>query len=566
MKRLTVVLIATAVFVNARPVRFAVIGDRTGDAQTGIYEQIVAQVAQWQPELVLTVGDQIEGPVDDSGEIARRWQEYQTVVAGLPAPLRLVAGNNDIGNPVMRRLYEQRWGRPWYSFEHRGVRFIVLDNAEADSSAAMGAAQLAWLAAVLDSFRAARWTVVLMHRPFWAEGVLRGRPDTLHALFRRYGVDAVFTGHYHEYFAGTIDGIRYTSVGSSGGRAEPGPTGMGFHWLQVAVDRRGITITPVTLDGIRRKWQEVSLAEKLALDRARAEGLRFAGPLDISEGEAGTAVVPLILTNFGFGPVSDSLGWEVPDGWSVTAPGRLEFADGDGAVVDVVLARSEELIFPVPVAKARVAYAPGKGVAVSAPLRVRRTARAVRCRPDIDGQLREKLWRDPATRLFRSNGKPTPAESTAFLFAWEDDNLYLAAFCRESRPESLRVAATGQDGPVYGDDCVGWFLQPDPLTHRVYQFYVNPAGAVFDQAIAISEDGIVSADRAWHAECELKTAQGKDWWSVEVRLPVAQFGVKTGAGQAWGVNFRRKQPRLGTADWHLPVSYDPDTFGRLLME
>ncbi len=567
MKRVVVFLVAVAAIVGAKPIRFAVIGDRTGDAQDSVYERIVARVAQAKPEFVLTVGDQIEGPVTDSAELAARWEEYRAIVAGLGAPLHLVAGNNDITNPMMRSAYERLWGRAYYSFEHKGIRVFVLDNSQANTVAEMGGAQLAWFASALDSFRSARWTIVLMHKPFWEQLVLRGKPDTLHALYKRFGVDAVFTGHYHQYFAGTIDGIKYTSVGSSGGNASPSPTGLGFHWMQVVVDRRGITIAPVREDGTTRKWQDVSLTEKLSLDRVEALGLRFSEPLEIVEGQAGTTVLPLVVSNFGNPPLKDSFGWEVPDGWQVSTAGRPEFADGgDAALVDVVVTRGADAFYPVPVVSATLPYAPGKGVRVSQPLRVARTVSAPHGRPDIDGELREKLWWKPATRLFRPNGKPTRAESTAFYFAWDDSSVYLAAWCRESRPESLRLDAAERDGAVYNDDCVGWFLRPDFSNRNVYQVYVNAAGTVFDQSINTTEDAGTESDPSWNGEYEVKAARGADWWSVEMRVPVAQFGAKAGPGRAWGANFRRKQQRLGTADWQVPISYDPDTFGRLLME
>jgi hypothetical protein len=284
------------------------------------------------------------------------------------------------------------------------------------------------------------------------------------------------------------------------------------------------------------------------------------------EGPAGTAVLPLHVENFGLAPVSDSLGWEVPDGWQVSTAGRPDFAGGDAAVVDVVVTRGADVFYPAPVVSAKLAYAPGKGVRVSQPLRVSRTVAAPCGRPDIDGELREKLWWKPATQLFDWSGKPTEAESTAFYFAWDDSSVYLAAWCRETKPESLRLGAAERDGAVYNDDCVGWFLRPDFGSRRVYQVYVNAAGTVFDQSIVTTDDAGTTSDPAWNGEYEVKTTRGKDWWSVEMRMPVAQFGAKTEPGRSWGVNFRRKQQRLGTADWQVPISYDADTYGRIVME
>jgi 3',5'-cyclic AMP phosphodiesterase CpdA len=561
-------LVLAAAALAAKPTRFAILGDRTGEAQDSVYERIVAQVTQARPEFVITVGDQIEGPVTDAAELAAEWEAYSSIVAGLGAPLHLVAGNNDIANPMMRAEYERLWGRPYYTFRYKDIRVLVLDNAQANTVAQMGDEQLAWLAATLDSTSEARWTMVFMHKPFWEQGVMRGKPDTLHALFKRYGVDAVFTGHYHEYFAGTIDGIKYTSVGSSGGAADPGPTGIGFHWVAVAVDnRKGITITPTREDGSTRQWQDVSLDEKLAIDRVTTTGLRFGDPLEVAEGQAATTAMQLWLNNYDQAPVGDELKWDVPDGWSVACRPKIDYVDGSSALVDFVVVRGGDVIYPVPTVSTKLAYAPGKGVEVSQPLRVSRTVTAFKtAQPVIDGQLREKTWQRPATLLFNWDGKPTEAESTAFCFGWDSANVYLAAWCRESRMDSLRLGATERDGAVYNDDCVGWFLRPDFGNRQVYQVYVNAGGVVFDQSIVTSVESGMESDPEWNGDYEVKTARGKDWWSVEVRVPAAQLGGKAEAGRAWGLNFRRKQQRLGTADWQVPISYDADTYGRMVME
>jgi hypothetical protein len=41
--------------------RFAILGDRTGEAQRGVYEQVWEEVAAESPALVVSVGDTIQG-------------------------------------------------------------------------------------------------------------------------------------------------------------------------------------------------------------------------------------------------------------------------------------------------------------------------------------------------------------------------------------------------------------------------------------------------------------------------------------------------------------------------
>src|ERR1019366_10515285 len=53
--------------------RFAILGDRTGEAQPGVYEQVWKEVAAENPAFVASVGDTIQGMNDASAEV--EWRE-----------------------------------------------------------------------------------------------------------------------------------------------------------------------------------------------------------------------------------------------------------------------------------------------------------------------------------------------------------------------------------------------------------------------------------------------------------------------------------------------------------
>lgn len=102
------------------------------------------------------------------------------------------------------------------------------------------------------------------HKPFWYETIAENKPDILHNLFRNFGVDAVFTGHYHDYFSGEYDGILYTCVGSSGGVCDPGPTGLRYTFTWVTVDKKGISISPIKMGAVLAQ-NEMTVAERKLL-------------------------------------------------------------------------------------------------------------------------------------------------------------------------------------------------------------------------------------------------------------------------------------------------------------
>jgi hypothetical protein len=196
-------------------------------------------------------------------------------------------------------------------------------------------------------------------------------------------------------------------------------------------------------------------------------------------------------------------------------------------------------------------------------------ARAVACNhatrtPSIDGFLSEKAWRNPVSRLFRYNGAPAATESTSFYFSYDQAHLYLGARCMDSRPDSLFAVTRERDGAVYGEDCVGYFIQPAPDDGDVYQIYFSAMGTVFDQVFTTNAEGDVDVNRRWDCRCDVATRQTKEAWTIEIRIPVDQFGLMNETGQQWRLNFRRKQWRLGeSADWQIPIGSDPADFGFL---
>ena len=113
-------------------VRFAILGDRTGGAQPGVYERVVQQIERLQPEFVITVGDMIEGPAPDRAETDRRWRSYKDLVNVLSMPVYYTPGNNDIWDDMSLERYREHIGEPFYSFDHGDYHLIVLDNSRAE--------------------------------------------------------------------------------------------------------------------------------------------------------------------------------------------------------------------------------------------------------------------------------------------------------------------------------------------------------------------------------------------------------------------------------------------------
>jgi hypothetical protein len=230
--------------------------------------------------------------------------------------------------------------------------------------------------------------------------------------------------------------------------------------------------------------------------------------------------------------------------------------------------KSTGALYPTPTISLRYPYAEGKELEINQALSASRTVYAYQATqpPSIDGKLNEEIWKDPTTKLFGEDGSATPTQPVSFYFAWDDDNLYLAARCTETKMDSIVANVTEHDGPIYGEDCVGYFLQPETNDGPMYQIYFNPLGTSIDQKVKIENGAAVDVDRKWNGTYDVKTFKGKDYWSIEARIPLDQLDTKAESGKTWQLNFRRKQKRLNTAaDWMVPLDYNPKGYGMLVM-
>jgi 3',5'-cyclic AMP phosphodiesterase CpdA len=105
-------------------------------------------------------------------------------------------------------------GERYYTFKKGGVSFFALDSNYMDLK------QLAWLQPALET-APTRWKICFFHHPLYNDGKSHG-PDVdlrsqLVPIFKRYGVNVVFSGHEHAYERIKPEGgIHYFVLGSSG--------------------------------------------------------------------------------------------------------------------------------------------------------------------------------------------------------------------------------------------------------------------------------------------------------------------------------------------------------------
>jgi len=229
---------------------FVLLGDRTGEAQTGVYERVWRELSGAQPAFVLSVGDTIQGLNDSTAEAEWRaalriFEPYRKI------PLYLAPGNHDIWSEASERLFRQYAGRaPHYSFDSGSAHFTVLDNSRSDD---WPAGELAWLEGDLREHAAAQVKFVVSHRPSWLlDAALGSTNGPLHRLAKRYGVCCVVAGHVHQLIHAELEGVTYLTLPSAGAHLRLSgeyKDGWFFGWTGVEVRGREVAFQIHALDG-----------------------------------------------------------------------------------------------------------------------------------------------------------------------------------------------------------------------------------------------------------------------------------------------------------------------------
>jgi hypothetical protein len=291
---------------------FAVTGDRTGGERKGVFrEKVVPRLNMLAPAFV---GDNIRGYNEDVNEVNRQWDAFDNSLKDLQMPFYRVAGNHDVTNEAMAKVYQKRYGQPYYYKLYNNVLFLFVDTEDPwakeppdikkqqdDEMAALRKkikkegyteenlrhlddcesrccnlrggqitdAQVEYFEKVLKDNENVRWTFVIMHKPVYnetnppanwlrIEKMLESRPYT------------VFAGHTHRNSYCSRNGRDYITLSTCGGSwgYPQTSTGVYDHILFVKMTGKSPKISNILLDAVfepndvRAVRVETSAAEK----------------------------------------------------------------------------------------------------------------------------------------------------------------------------------------------------------------------------------------------------------------------------------------------------------------
>ena len=196
----------------------------------GGFEQAIDTLNKLNPEFVLTGGDLVEhGPMAQADTM---FQIYKKTCEQIEAPVYNTIGNHDCFNfkkygkdenanmEDWKKMYKKYVGDTYYSFDHNGWHFMVLDalSISKDESgniieniSIIDSAQMAWMKSDLAKVDASTPIVLSTHIPFinsrlsWYAGfenpllrhmAINNRYKVL-KLFENYNLKLVLQGHLH---------------------------------------------------------------------------------------------------------------------------------------------------------------------------------------------------------------------------------------------------------------------------------------------------------------------------------------------------------------------------------
>ena len=197
------------------------------DAVEG-YQKAIDTINTLKPDFVLTGGDLVMDALDQTyGRVDSLYRLYEEVTGGFQMPVYNTIGNHEVygwhreeagleDHPEFgKKMYEKRLGRRYYSFDHKGWHFMVLDAVyRSEGGNYIGRidnTQIEWLKEDLQKTGKETPIAVSVHIPFitsqtqLTRGALAPNPPSLvinnarEVLlhFREYNLKLVLQGHLH---------------------------------------------------------------------------------------------------------------------------------------------------------------------------------------------------------------------------------------------------------------------------------------------------------------------------------------------------------------------------------
>ena len=200
------------------------------------------------------------GDLVGAGSDEESWTEeffnpsYPNIIGMLEnLPIQAAMGNHEGDGVLFQKYFPYPFvKRRYWSFDYGPAHFVVLDQY---TDYTPGSAQYTWLENDLAESEKA-WKFILLHEPGWASIAYANNPDVqeyIQPLCEEHGVDAIFSGHMHNYSRSRVNGIWHVTAGGGGAPLyEPRPASpnliayeMVHHFCKVDISNDMLTLQAV---------------------------------------------------------------------------------------------------------------------------------------------------------------------------------------------------------------------------------------------------------------------------------------------------------------------------------
>ncbi len=204
-------------FVQVSDTHWGFAGPPNPEAANTLKEAVQAVNAlPVQPDFIVFTGD-LTHTTDDPAERRRRMGEFREIVRGFRTQdHRYMPGEHD-ASLDRGEAFQENFGAMRYSFDHKGVHFVVLDNVS-DPAAKLGDDQIDWLRRDLRPLAPDAPIVIFTHRPLfdlapaWDWSTRDGAKAI--DLLQHWRNVTVFYGHIHQEHHFTTGDIHHHAAQS----------------------------------------------------------------------------------------------------------------------------------------------------------------------------------------------------------------------------------------------------------------------------------------------------------------------------------------------------------------
>jgi predicted phosphodiesterase len=242
-----VIIITILTSCASQNLTIGIVGDQFGSHETNksydIMTVAVDKIKKHNPDILIHVGDIVESKrgINSFEDYKSNFELATTIMNNTNKPWILTVGDHGVAPPGFKAASNDRSREEWflkcsqifdtpisdklyYSTNINGYHIVSLyslENLHTDPRWGsiflnkIGIDQLEWLKDDLQKNKNSNGIIVIVHHPHW---YVWSNWMEVHQVLREYPVKAVIAGHYHyDQDDGTIDGIRYLVMGSSGG-------------------------------------------------------------------------------------------------------------------------------------------------------------------------------------------------------------------------------------------------------------------------------------------------------------------------------------------------------------